>query len=692
MMIQDSTHSFFIGSAALVLNQYPYYNVNNSSGYNDRNNEYFYQNSVPQPKHHRRNSESWIDHSVSLLDEFDTNIEMLLPKSLLKEFDVETDSLSQHPSSGSVESIDKLESIISEQGGESGKRFIINIIKTQPDQKEKGKTLRNAAEMAKRLSEVPLSLEFYSLSTSYDPATPASWIDRAKLLDEIGEYEKADEVLEEGIFQVQHCEQLIRKLLKSYERKNQHEYARKLLGSLLRSSKIDKETILVEGALFELRQGHVEEAMSILRSVKGQNGWKPNIYSELVQYFERSGLIMSVFDVVEEGARLNPRNAIICQSLLKNQSNPKTAINILKESSRKWTNEFTDKMTTIVCESLAANGYLRIMRSLLAEAAAVCSPKQRYKLLFTAATIELTYGDASLSPLLLERTLAITPFKSKPMVLILLAKVYELNQEYDQAQQLFERAASDFSAEWRVFLELAQFHVHRNNIPKAIDVLTDALKTHNGSGRLWAFRVQLEAFNSTESQIAVLKNAIQAVPKSGEVWCEAARIALNPQTEYFSLRSAKQFLEFAYRFTPQHGDSLVEMLRVEMLEKGFEADFSEIQKKFICSEGNYGLLFIYIRKLFDRPLTEVFKDAVQEVKNDIARNSKLYARAIARSSFVVRSIFEEEQKFKQSKEKDPSTKFAFGLTNIGQMILNPSLCDSPEQFLAIVLGTSASGQ
>ena len=687
MMIQDSAQGFFLGSAALVLKQYPYYNFNNAQGFNERKNDYIPQSPI-QTKHHRRNSESWIDHSVSLLDEFDTNIEMLLPKSLLKEFDVDADNVAQQSASSStVESIDKLESIITEQGAEAGKRFIVSFVKTQADQKEKGKTLRNAAEMAKRLSEVPLSLEFYALSTTYDPATPASWIDRAKLLDEIGEYEKADEVLEEGIFQVQHCEQLIRKLLKSFERKNQHEYARKLLGSLLRSSKIDKETILVEGALFELRQGHVEEAMTILRSVKGQNGWKPNIYSELVQYFERSGLIMNVFDVVEEGAKLNPRNAIICQSLLKNQKNPKTAISILRESSRKWTNEFTDKMTTIVCESLAANGYLNIMRSLLAEASAVCSSKQRYKLLFTASTIELIYGDASLSPLLLEQTLSITPFKSKPMVIILLAKVYELNQEYEQAQQLFERAACEFSAEWRVFLELAQFHVHRGDVPKAINVLNEALKTHNGSGRLWAFRVQLEAFNSTESQIAVLKNAIQAVPKSGEVWCEAARIALNPQTEYFSIQSAKQFLEFAYRFTPQHGDSLV-----EMLEKGFEADFSEIQKKFICSEGNYGLLFIYIRKLYDRPLTEVFKDAVREVKADIARNSKLYARAIARSSFVVRSIFEEEEKFKQSKEKDSSTKFAFGLTNIGQMILDPSLCDNPEQFLAIVLGTSASGQ
>ena len=689
MMIQEPPSDFFLGPASFSFKQYPY-------GYPCYGMQYNYEPAIdsirPTPhnqlKHHRSNSDNWLDHSP-LLDTFNANIEMLLPKSLLKEFDYDPKTKSSQVTG---DSLNKFESVLSEQGIDAAKTFVTNIVNSIADSKEKGKTLRNAAEMAKRLSEVPLSLEFYAMSTKYDPTTPASWIDRAKLLDELGDYEKADAVLQEGIFKVQHCEQLIRKLLKLFERVNKLDYAKTYLGTLVNSKMIDRETVLVEGALFELRQGNVEEAMTILKSVKGQNGWKPNIYSELVQYFERSGLIMETFDIVEEGARLNPRNAIICQSLLKNQKEPSAAISILKESSRKWTNEFTDKMTTVVCESLASNGYLGLMRSLLSEAAAVCSPKQRYKLLFTASTIELEYGDASLSPLLLNRTLSLTPFKAKPMVLILLAKVYELNGEYDQAQQLFEKTAQEFSAEWRVFLELAQFHVHRNNVPKAIEVLSEALKLHNGSGRLWAFRVQLEAFTSVESQIQVLKKAIQAVPKSGEVWCEAARIALNPQTEYFSISSAKQFLEFAYRFTPQHGDSLVEMLRVEMLEKGLNADFSDIQKKFICSEGNYGLLFIYIRKLADRPLTEVFEDTVNEVRNDISKNSKIYSRAIARSSFVVRSILEEEERFKVSKQSEPSSKFAFGLTNVGEMILNPSLCSTPEHLLAIVLGTSASGQ
>ena len=636
---------------------------------------------------HRSNSDTWLDHSSSIIDEFDPNIELFLPKSILKEIDIDDSNIR----SLNNDSLEKFESIINDSP-ENAKSYIINVVKSKSDPKEQGKTLRNAAEVAKRLSEVGLSLELYSMSCNLDASTPASWIDRAKLLDEIGDYEKADLVLQEGIYKVQHCEQLIRKLLKSFERTNKIDAARSFLGTIVKNPNIDTDSVYVEGALFELRQGQVELAMDILNSIKQKNGWKPNIYSELVQYFERSGLINNKFSVVEEGARLNPRNAIICQSLLKNQKDPIQAIQILQDSSRKWTSEFTDKMTTVVCESLAQNGYINDMRIILSEAIAVCSPKQRYKLLFTASTLDLIHGDPSVTPLLLDLTLKTTPYKAQPVIMILYAKVFELNKEYDQALKLFEKAVNEYSAEWRVFLELAQFHVHRSNIPEAIDVLSNALRLHNGSGRLWAFRVQLEAFNSVESQIAILKNAINAVPKSGEVWCEAARIALNPLTKFFNIQSAKQFLEFAYRFTPQHGDSLVEMLRVEILEKGIYADFTEIEKKFISSEGNYGILFIYIRKLVDRSLTDVFEDAVKEVRDDIIRNRKLYSRAIARSSFVVRSIFEEEQRFNSSVGDENPATFAFGLSKVGKLMLDPSLCESPEQLLSIVLGTSTSGQ
>ena len=84
-------------------------------------------------------------------------------------------------------------------------------------------------------------------------------------------------------------------------------------------------------------------------------------------------------------------------------------------------------------------------------------------------------------------------------------------------------------------------------------------------GRLWASLIQLRHENGELEQVNVLKQALQAVPKSGEVWCEGARIFLNPFSPTFDLQAAARHLSFAARFTPQYGDSFLEQLRLDMI-------------------------------------------------------------------------------------------------------------------------------
>ena len=632
---------------------------------------------------HRPETQATMRQSLSWTEHLDSNLELFLPSSLIEEITVDQPSITPP-------TMQRFEQIFSEKGYDEARIYFNEILAQEKDPKEKGKLLRTAAETAKRFSEINTALDLYEEATSYDPTTAASWIDRAKLLNEQGDYLEAEKILRIGTQKVSHCEQIVKKLIKSYEHTNNIYAARKFLGSALYSQPFNQEFILVEGALFELRQGNVDFALKILNDVRNKSGWKANVYSELVLFFEKSGMTESTFAIVEEGARLNPRNAIVCQALLKHQKNPLNAITILRESAlTKWTAEFTDKMTTTVCELLACRNQIREMRLLLSESVVLCSSKQRYKLLLTAAVNELTHGDQAMAPLLFNYALEVSPFKAKPLVSLLIAKMFELNGDYDKADDLFNECIKNYSAEWRVYLEYAQFNVHRNQIQKAIDVLVQALKEHPGSGRLWAFRVQLEAYNGIQSQIQVLKTSIQNVPKSGEVWCEAARIAMNPLSEYFSTEAARQYLEFAYRFTPQHGDTLVELLRVELLEKGLCADLSAIRQRFICSEGNYGQLFLFVRGIDDRPMGEIFESAVHEVQADLIENAKIYQRAIARTSFVVSSVAEEEQKMKEQQSKMSLATFAFGLAKMSRLMTDPMKCKSTQQLLSIVIGTSA---
>ena len=613
---------------------------------------------------------SWSDTSM------DENLGFFLPQSLIDEI-----------AAPNQPSIEKFEQCLSTNNIEGAWGIVKQILSDIPDPRERGKMYRALSESAKRLSEIKFSLELYTLCTNEDSTTPTSWIDKAKLLDEIGEVAKAEEVLKEGVHRVTHSDQLIRKILRSYERMSLFDKARTYLSELIADKSIDRESVLVEGGLFELRQGHYNEAMIIFNSIKTSNGWKPTVYSELVQYFERTGIIESNFSIVNEGITRNPRNAALFLVLLRHQSSSAKAISLLYDNSPKWTAEFKDKMTTSLCEILASRGDLIQTRQLLAEQVSICSPRQRYKLFLTAAATELAHGDSGVVPLLLDLALRQTPLKSRPIVLVLIAKVHELNKDYAKAQDIYERAIKDFSGEWRVFIEFAFFWLHRNEISKAIGVLQNALVNHSGSGRLWAFRVQLEGFISSESQVNILKLAIKAVPKSGEVWCEAARIALNPMTKYFNLDAAKQYLEFASRFTPQHGDSMVEMIRVELLRRGLHADLTDVLNRFVSSEGNYGLLFLFVRPSEEASLTEVFENAVKLVRQDLMDNSEVYQRAIARSSFVLRSVNEEKEKLKKAKKLIGPGEFAFGLTSLKKIELNPDLCTNRTQCINVVVGT-----
>jgi hypothetical protein len=328
----------------------------------------------------------------------------------------------------------------------------------------------------------------------------------------------------------------------------------------------------------------------------------------------------------------------------------------------------------------------------LSQAIGGCGAAQRHKLLLTAIEIELVYGNDSLAPTLTSWALRITPGKSRPAVYILCAKVSEFDGDPEGAHRLFRQAGTDYWAEWRVFLEFAQCFLHQADITQAIAVLDEGLRTHPGSGRLWAVRVQLEAFASLDGQVVALKKAVEAVPKSGEVWCEAARMALNPLSPFLNLAAARKYLEFASRFTPQHGDSLIEMVRVDLLEKGPRADFQEIKQRFLCSEANYGLLFIFVRKCVDRPLVDVLEDSVRLVKDDIAKNRKLCARAIAGSAFVLGSIPREQEILSQMVAIQRPERFAFGLASVGELILDPSRITDKSTKLSIVLGSSGLGQ
>ncbi len=106
------------------------------------------------------------------------------------------------------------------------------------------------------------------------------------------------------------------------------------------------------------------------------------------------------------------------------------------------------------------------------------------------------------------------------------------------------------------------------------------------------------------------KRALQEVPKSGEVWCEGARIAMMKR----KWKQAEKYLKFAIHFTPQYGDSFIELIRLDLLRGHCDDNFEQLVQTCINSEPNYGTMWNYCKRpLWSIQKTLMFsKDRLQE--------------------------------------------------------------------------------
>lgn len=90
------------------------------------------------------------------------------------------------------------------------------------------------------------------------------------------------------------------------------------------------------------------------------------------------------------------------------------------------------------------------------------------------------------------------------------------------------------------------------------------MQNNKGAGRLWASLIQLvhqcacgrrltRRAAGPSRALFVFLRALQFVSKSGEVWCEGARLFLNPCSSLFSLQRSALLPQPRVFFTPQYG-------------------------------------------------------------------------------------------------------------------------------------------
>jgi tetratricopeptide (TPR) repeat protein len=247
-------------------------------------------------------------------------------------------------------------------------------------------------------------------------------------------------------------------------------------------------------------------------------------------------------------------------------------------------------------------------RVALAKAAAHCPQNLRWKVWTAGARLELQVDAIHRCRALLQRAMMEVPAKSKSQIYIECARVEEYSGDIAGARMILNKACDDVCGDWKLFLEAVLLECRAGRILEAVQTAEVALQQHSGTGRLWAVLIQLhhrrhlavveddrvpcESHGNPDSLSSsfdndaqfgersvfmirhrsaldsVLHRALHEVPKSGEVWCEAARTHMNPLLlDRFDLGVAQTHLSFAIQFTPQYGDTFIEYLRSEVLSQ-----------------------------------------------------------------------------------------------------------------------------
>lgn len=71
-------------------------------------------------------------------------------------------------------------------------------------------------------------------------------------------------------------------------------------------------------------------------------------------------------------------------------------------------------------------------------------------------------------------------------------------------------------------------------------------------------------------------------------------MANHPANKHYDLNQAEKYLEFATQFTPQYGDSFLEMMRLNFL-LGQPDKNAALKRICIHCEPNYGVLWFYFK-------------------------------------------------------------------------------------------------
>jgi tetratricopeptide (TPR) repeat protein len=446
------------------------------------------------------------------------------------------------------------------------------------------RVLLEVADLIKRSNRFEEARKLFQQACQLQPYASQVWLEYSKLEEECGNMQMCAKILQAGLQYCEYSENLLSRAIKHEEKMGNISRARELL-SRLKHVGIEKVwRSVLEGALLESRAGNDAMARRVLKYLMHHVPWYGPLYLEAFKLEKDLGRSRDALAIVERGLKAIPRYGPLwfgafrlCEELdVEEQAFrlprsmgmiERAIFNISKELLWKVHLEAAQMLerssTEYMGPSPDASEIVDMCRKRFAMTIVTCPPSLRWKVWLAAGRMEVAAGNSNVARKLFLHAHRVVPDKGRAIALLECARLEEFIGDVELASAILCKSRLLGGSDWKVWLESVMLSIRCGDYSRAVMLSQQALEQHSGTGRLWASLIQLRHFSEGErAQFESLKHALNAVPKSGEVWCEGARIHLNPFSHTFDLQRASRHLFFATKFTPQYGDGFLESLRL----------------------------------------------------------------------------------------------------------------------------------
>ncbi|KAL3917984.1 MAG: hypothetical protein SGILL_004455, partial [Bacillariaceae sp.] len=440
------------------------------------------------------------------------------------------------------------------------------------------------ADLAKRANQFDQARKLFQKACQLQPYASQVWLEYSKLEEECGNMSICTKILATGLEYCEYNENLLSRAIKHEEKLGNLPRARELLARLKHVGIEKVWRSVLEGALLEARAGNDAMARRVLKYLMHHVPWYGPLYLEAFKLEKDLGRSQDALAIVEKGLGAIPRYGPLwfgafrlCEEIdvMEEAYHLPRSIRMIERAIFCISKELLWKVhleaaqmlerssTEYIGPSGDSSEIIARCRKRFVMTMVTCPPSLRWKVWLAAGRMEVAVGNSETARRLFLNAHRVVPDKGRAVALLECARLEEFVGDVELASAILCKSRMIGGSDWKVWLESVMLSIRSGDYQRAMVLSKLALRQHSGTGRLWASLIQLRHFSEGErAQFQSLGLALNAVPKSGEVWCEGARIHLNPFSQTFDLQRASRHLFFATKFTPQYGDGFLESLRL----------------------------------------------------------------------------------------------------------------------------------